>query len=127
MKGMPAMNATKAKSRTKPKERRLTASAFEALPDAEKERIYQELDNETPEQRLARSKPLTREQRKRWNRIKKNLGGRPKHGKYGTQIISVTVEKELLAQANAYARAKGMKRSELVTQGLKLAMQQDAA
>ena len=66
-------------------------------------------------------------QRTRWNRIKKNLGGRPKHGKYGTQIISVTVEKELLKQANAYAKAKGLKRSELVTQGLRLAMQQSAA
>jgi hypothetical protein len=124
---MQDMNATKAKFRARPKHRRLTASIFEALPDSEKERIYQEIDSESPEQRLAKSKPLTRSQRARWNRIKKNLGGRPKLGKDGTQIISVTVEKELLKQANAYAKAKGLKRSELVTQGLRLAMQQDAA
>src|SRR5579871_5492665 len=105
---------------TKTRHRRLTASSFEALPDAEKERIYQEIDSKTSGQLLAESKPLTKAQRVRWNRVKKKLGGRPRLGKNGTEVISVTVEKGLLARANAYAKSKGMNRSELVTHGLKL-------
>ena len=34
----------------------------------------------------------------------------------------MTVEKSLLKQANAYTKATGMNRSELVTLGLKMAM-----
>ena len=48
--------------------------------------------------------------------------GRAKLGKNGTKIVSVTVECDLLKQADAYAKARRMKRSELVSVGLKLAM-----
>ena len=93
------MNAKKTKYAAKAIGKRhnevgLTASSFEALPDAEKERIYQDIDRKSAKQLLAESEPLTRSQRERWNRVKKNLGGRPKHGKHGTQIISVTVSHE---------------------------------
>jgi hypothetical protein len=100
----------------------LTATSFIALPDAEKERIYQEIDSKAPGQLWAESKPLTARQQAQWNKVKKNLGGRPKLGKDGTAIISVTVEKGLLKQAEAYAKSHGMNRSELVTTGLKLAI-----
>jgi metal-responsive CopG/Arc/MetJ family transcriptional regulator len=39
--------------------------------------------------------------------------GRPKLGKHGARAVTVTVEKSLLKQADAYAKANGMKRSEL--------------
>ena len=105
----------------------LTTSKFLALPDTEKDRIYQEIDRKTTEQLLAESKPLPPTLRARWNKVKKNLGGRPKLGRHGTEIVSVTVEKTLLRQANAYAKAKGMKRSQLFSDGLRLAMNSDPA
>ena len=51
----------------------MTASKFEALPDSEKELIYQEIERKGPERLLAESKPLTPAQRVRWNKIKKRL------------------------------------------------------
>jgi len=100
----------------------LTASKFLALADAEKERIYQEIDRKSTRQLLAGSEPLSPARRARWKNILKNLGGRPKLGKHGTEIVSVTVEKELLRQANAYAKANGLKRSQLFSRGLRLAI-----
>ena len=98
----------------------LTASDFEALPDAEKDRIYLEIDANAD--RLAETaKHLSPRQRKAWAKARNRMG-RPKLGRNGTSNISVTVEKDLLRQANAYAKAKGLKRSELVTIGLRLAM-----
>lgn len=51
--------------------------------------------------------------RARWNKAKKNLGGRPCLGKHGARIVSVTVEKTLFKRADAYAKANELKRSEL--------------
>lgn len=116
------MGMNNKKSRLKAESEGLTPSKFLALPDAEKERIYREIDAKSTEKLLAESKPLTTRQRARWNKIKKNLGGRPKLSKEGTEIVSVTVEKGLLRQADAYAKSHGMKRSELVRTGLKLAL-----
>ncbi|HZK79587.1 MAG TPA: hypothetical protein VFC46_00935 [Humisphaera sp.] len=100
----------------------MTASEFVALPDAEKERIYQELERETPEQRLARSTPLTTRDRERWkkfqDRVKKRKSGRPKFGRHGVKVIALSVERDLLARADAYAKAQGLKRAELFTQAI---------
>jgi hypothetical protein len=98
----------------------ITGRAFEALPDTEKERIFRELDNLTPAQ-LKEYRPLTAKE-KREHFHPKNKGGRPKLGKAGTEIISISVEKSLLREVNAYAKTKGIKRSELVTAGLRLVM-----
>jgi hypothetical protein len=43
--------------------------------------------------------------------------GRPKIGK-GAKTISLTVEKDLLDQADAYAKQHGITRAKLVAQGL---------
>lgn len=94
----------------------LTGEKFHALSASEKERIFQELEQETPEERLARSKPLTTAQRARWNQIKKKMG-RPKIGK-GIKIISLSVERDLLKRADAYAKSTGLKRSALFAAGL---------
>jgi hypothetical protein len=104
------------KGRNKP----MSGRDFEALPDAEKERMFRELDNLTAEQVKA-ARPLTEAQRRQHFQPPRKAG-RPKFGTSGTEIISVTVEKSLLKQANAYAKANGMKRSELVTAGLRMAM-----
>lgn len=89
---------------------------FVALPDSEKERIYNEIDAESPEDRLANSRPLNARERKQWQRFKARMG-RPKVGK-GAKTISLTVEASLLKQADAYAKRHGMSRAKLVAQGL---------
>lgn len=90
---------------------------FIGLPDSEKERIFAELDAETPEQSLARSRPLNASERRQWRRFKAKMG-RPKIGK-GAKTISLTVEKELLKEADAYAKRHKISRAQLVAKGLK--------
>lgn len=91
---------------------------FIALPDAEKERIWQEIDRQTPEELEARSKPLGKKDRERWAKFQKRQGsaGRPKLGPRGVKVIAVSVERNLLARADAHAKKHGLKRSELLTQ-----------
>jgi len=92
----------------------LTGEKFDAMTDQQRAKVFAELEAETPEQRQARSKPMNAEERAWWKRVQKKLkAGRPKFGKNGTRIVSVTVEKGLLKQVDAYAKANGMKRSEL--------------
>jgi len=98
------------------KPRKSVIDEFIALPDSEKERIYQEIEAETPEQSLARSRPLNAPERRQWRRFKSKMG-RPKVGK-GAKTISLTVELDLLKQADAYAKRHGISRAKLVAQGL---------
>ena len=44
---------------------------FLSLPDSEKERIYQELEAETPQQRLANSQPLNARERAAWEAFRR--------------------------------------------------------
>ena len=89
---------------------------FVALPDSRKEQIVKAIEAETPAQRLARSRPLNPSERKQWQRFKKM--GRPRVGK-GAKTISLTVERELLRQADAYAKRHGISRAMLVARGLR--------
>ena len=89
---------------------------FISLPDSEKARIVRQLDDEPPQKSLARSRPLNARERRQWRAFKSKMG-RPKIGK-GAKTISLTVEKSLLAQADAYARRHGISRAKLVAQGL---------
>jgi hypothetical protein len=98
----------------------LTGQSIDAMTDAERANLVAELDSETPEQRLARAKPLNDVQRKTWRAVRRKMG-RPKTG-LGSQPISLTVEKGLLRRADAYAKRHGLKRAELVAEGLRLAM-----
>ena len=94
---------------------------FIALPDSEKERIFQEIEAESPESRLARSRPLNAKERRQWQRFQaraKARMGRPKIGQ-GAKTISLTVEKRLLKEADAYAKKHGISRAQLVAQGLR--------
>jgi hypothetical protein len=104
----------------KKREKVLTGRAVDAMSDAEKAKLIADIDAQTPEQRLAESKPLTSAQRARWNKFKKKMG-RPKIGA-GTQLISMTIEKGLLKRADAYAKRHGLKRTQLIAQGLRAVM-----
>ena len=98
------------------KRRKSSIEEFIALPDSQKERIYRELDSESAEESLARSRPLSARERAQWRRFMKKMG-RPKIGQ-GAKTISLTVEKALLRRADAYAKQHGMSRARLVAQGL---------
>jgi hypothetical protein len=51
--------------------------------------------------------------------------GRPTIGK-GAKIVPVSIERELLTQADAFAQRHKLKRSEMVAQGLRLVMANQA-
>jgi hypothetical protein len=103
------------------KSRELDMETFLALPDEEKERIYQEIDQKTPEEIWAESRPLNAEERRRWARFKRGLRGRPKISE-GAKPINVTVEQGLLRRADSWAKDHGMSRSQLIARGLELVM-----
>jgi hypothetical protein len=92
----------------------LIGEKFDAMTDEQRAEVIAEIEAETPQQRMARSRPLNAEERGWWREVqKKSKAGRPKLGKSGTRNISITVEKALLKRIDTYAKAKGIKRSEL--------------
>lgn len=102
------------------KHRKRKHSSFEDLSAEEKERIFRDIDEAPPGKLWSESKPLTAADRRRFERVKKKLG-RPKVGN-GARVVSVSVEKELLDSADAFAKRQGIGRSELFVCGLRLAM-----
>ena len=57
--------------------------------------------------------PTTAAERRRWDAARRRGRGRPKIGK-GTAVVSVTIERDLLAWADAYAKKMGLTRARLV-------------
>ena len=100
--------------------REMTSDDFEALSDAEKEQIWEEIDRQTPEELRAKSRPLNAAERRQWKRFQKKVG-RPKIGR-GTTNISVSLERGLLREVDLYARKRGVSRSELIAQGVRAIM-----
>jgi hypothetical protein len=107
-------------------EKELMGEEFDALPDLEKERIFQEIENAPPGKLLAESRPMNKKEREWWNEWKRRRGGRPKVGN-GVKIISLSMERDLLKRADSFARSRGLKRSELVARGLELVMRRAKA
>ncbi len=99
--------------------------AFIALPDTEKKRIVAELEAETPQARMARSRPLNARERKEFESFRAEMveqrrgRGRPKFGKDGVTRVSISVEASLLQQIDEYAEAHDLNRSELFARGAK--------
>jgi hypothetical protein len=100
-----------------PKAKREAVSDFIALPDSEKNRIVAEIEREPTERLIARSRPLNAKERAQWKKFRAKTG-RPKVGK-GARTISLTVEKGLLEQADAFAKRHGLSRAQLVARGLR--------
>jgi hypothetical protein len=99
----------------------LTGQAFEALSDAEKQKIIDDLENHREKFRRP-----TRAELAQLGPVIKRVVGRPKIGR-GTRAVTVTIERDLLKRADALARAAGMKRSELFTQGLQYLLARKSA
>ena len=98
------------------RKKQLDGRTFDALSDTEKARIVARIEAEDPADRLARSKPLTQQQRADWRRRKKM--GRPTIGQ-GHKVVSVSLEAGLLKRADAYAKRHGLKRAQIVAQGIR--------
>src|ERR1700689_2618810 len=99
------------------KSRKLTVRAFDALGEAEKQRIVKEIEQAPPGEIWRKSRPMTDADRRRFAPIRARMG-RPKIGK-GVKIVSVSVERELLDRADAYAKKQGLKRAEFFTAALR--------
>ena len=62
-------------------------------------------------------RPLSPASRRRWTNVKRKPG-RPRKGR-GVKVISVSVERTLLARSDAVARRLGVTRAGLIERGLK--------
>lgn len=86
---------------------------FDALTDAQKEQFYNECEALGDDDR---GQPLTAAQRSLHARARRR--GRPRKGQ-GTRVVSLSIETDLLRQAERLARARGISRSELFSRGLR--------
>ncbi len=66
---------------------------------------------------VARSRALTRAERRTWSKARRKPG-RPKRGA-GVKVVSVSVERRLLAESDALAKRLGISRAALVERGLR--------
>jgi hypothetical protein len=67
------------------------------------------------------TRPLTAKDRKELARAARRRPGRPKCGE-GAERVLVTIEGGLLRRADAYCKAKNLKRAQLIAIGLQKAM-----
>ena len=63
-----------------------------------------------------KSRPLTGDEEQQWGKAKRKRG-RPTVGK-GVKVISVSLEKDLLARATRLAEKLGISRAQLIARGL---------
>jgi hypothetical protein len=108
------------RKQAKARDKEMTAEDFIALPDAEKERIFNEIEAMTSEEIWARSRPLNKRERAEWREIQaamRRRPGRPKLGK-GVKKVSISIERSLMDEVDAYAKSHKMKRSELFASGV---------
>ena len=89
---------------TKPYQQMNTRELAEATAEFDKEFI------------IDQCVPMTPAERAQWERIRRKRG-RPRKGK-GVQVISVSVEKDLLARSDRLARRLGVTRAGLIARSL---------
>jgi hypothetical protein len=103
-----------------------TGEEFDALSDADKEKVS---NYYSTHRKLRGLRPLPPAEQRRLQTEQTNERrkmGRPVIGK-GSVNVAITVERDLLERADAYARAHGLKRTQLIAKGLELAMKKGAA
>ena len=100
---------------------------FIALSDQQRNAEVAQFDREIP---LSETRPLTAAERKRWRSVQRAMKakargrGRPVVGK-GAERLTITIERDLRKQADAYAKQHKMRRSEMIAAGLRMVMQRD--
>lgn len=92
---------------------------FTQMSAAELAKATQEFDREFVADSFA-SPPA--DAKARWKRARRKRG-RPRTGK-GVRVISVSVEKSLLRQSDAFAKKQGVSRASLIAEGLKRVLAQ---
>lgn len=97
-----------------PKKNRTAKKPYWEMNAEELARATAEFDEEFV---IDESKPLSPEQRREWQRIKRKLG-RPRKGA-GAKVISVSVERGLLARSDRLAKKLGISRAALIERGLR--------
>ena len=83
---------------------------FAALSPADKERVWASFNREVPASEM---RPLTTAERRLHAR-----GGGPSKARADAQVVNVAVDRRLLRRADAYAKANGLTRAQLVANGL---------
>lgn len=89
---------------------------FEALSDADKERVFESYDKPV---KLSDTRPLSAADRRRHQSAAKR--GRRMVGN-GAERINVTIERGLLQRVDVYAASHHLSRAALISHGLKMAM-----
>jgi hypothetical protein len=100
----------------------LSGQQIDAMTPAQRRKLLDDIAASSPEQRRAEAMDLSPADQARITQAGRKLGrgrGRPKFGRKGVKIVSVTVEIDLLKEADAYAASHGLKRAELFTRGLR--------
>ena len=92
---------------------RRAASKYENLTADELATVTAEFDREMV---ISRSRALTPAERRTWEKAR-GKPGRPRRGA-GVKVISVSVERGLLARSDALARELGISRAALIERGL---------
>lgn len=98
---------------TKP--RKSDVDEFLALADSQKDRILKEIEAQSTQELLARSRPLNPREREQWRRFKARAAGNFGRSK-SAKTVSLTVEETLLKSVDAYAKRHGITRSRLIAQ-----------
>ena len=102
----------------KTEKQKCAVESFIALPDAEKERIAKQFDREFS---IEETQPLSPEERRRWSQILRQ-DRKHRSSPNGARRVPIQIPPDLLRRADAFARRKGLSRSELVARGLELAL-----
>ena len=111
----------------KPPKSIVRTTPFSDLPLAEREAIYQSIDREFTR---GETQPLTAADRRELATVRSRrhpvAGGSVKARRPSTGVtvraIKTTVDMTLLKRADAYAKRHGLKRTQLIAAGLRLAM-----
>jgi hypothetical protein len=88
---------------------------FLALPDDEKERIWESYNRAVP---LSQTRPLNAVERKQWARMRQKTGRAT--NSEPAKAVRVTIEEKLLRRADRYAEAAGFTRSQIFAKGLEV-------
>ncbi|HEX4795411.1 MAG TPA: ribbon-helix-helix domain-containing protein [Humisphaera sp.] len=90
---------------------------FSQMTTAELRKATKEFDKEFVVDTFG---PLTKKGRE-LHRAARNRGGRPRIGA-GAKVISISIERELLNEADALAKRRGVSRARLVAEGLSMVL-----
>jgi hypothetical protein len=106
----------------------MTGADFDRMTDAEKDAFVSQFERKIP---LSETRPLTKADRQRLKRLPTRAAYERSQSKVQRARartaseearLSVTIEKNLLVQADAFAKARGLTRAEMIAWALRAVM-----